>query len=122
MIVYCTYSFILRADVFFTPVHDIQFLDSEGCFDLPTTGILDQFLIQYFSNVHPLLPMLTERDFWDAHAHPNPPHSKMLSLLLVQAMLFAACSVGFNTASQVLLSKFCGLVRAVKNNQSPRLQ
>ncbi|RSL76748.1 hypothetical protein CEP51_009693 [Fusarium floridanum] len=92
MVVYCSYSFITRADVFYTPVQDIEFLNSEGCFELPAPIILDQFLRQYFTNVHPLLPMLNEQDFWDARSRPDPPQSKMLSLLLVQAMLFAACS------------------------------
>ncbi|RMJ08344.1 hypothetical protein CDV36_012053 [Fusarium kuroshium] len=92
MVVYCSYSFITRADVFYTPVQDIEFLNSEGCFELPAPAILDQFLRQYFTNVHPLLPMLSEQDFWDARSRPDPPQSKMLSLLLVQAMLFAACS------------------------------
>ncbi|RTE70049.1 hypothetical protein BHE90_015560 [Fusarium euwallaceae] len=92
MVVYCSYSFITRADVFYTPVQDIEFLNSEGCFELPAPTILDQFLRQYFTNVHPLLPMLSEQDFWDARSRPDPPQSKMLSLLLVQAMLFAACS------------------------------
>ncbi|RSL58705.1 hypothetical protein CEP54_007613 [Fusarium duplospermum] len=92
MVVYCTYSFVARADVFYTPVQDIQFLETEGCFQLPAPMILDQFLQQYFMHVHPLLPMLSELDFWDAYSQPNPAESKTLSLLLIQSMLFASCS------------------------------
>ncbi|KAM5346068.1 hypothetical protein ACJ41O_009073 [Fusarium nematophilum] len=97
MVVYCTYSFVGRANVFYTPVQDIQFLDSEGCFQLPEPVILDQFLRQYFMHVHPLLPMLSELDFWDAYSRPNPPESKTLSLLLIQAMLFASCNLIYDS-------------------------
>ncbi|KAF5026983.1 hypothetical protein F66182_1013 [Fusarium sp. NRRL 66182] len=92
MISYCAFPFISRADVFYTPSQDIQFLDSEGCFELPAARLLDQFFHQYFTNVHPMLPMLSEHDLSEARSGPNPLQSKMMSLLLVQAMLFAACS------------------------------
>lgn len=106
MVVYSTYSFVDRADLFYTSVQDIQFLHSEGCFLLPSPNIMFQFLKHYFMNVHPTLPMLNEAEFWDAYWSPSPPRSKMLRLLPIQAMLFASCNVRFSM-SRISSYTFC---------------
>ncbi|KAH6697413.1 hypothetical protein F5X68DRAFT_226788 [Plectosphaerella plurivora] len=57
---------------------------------------------QYFTHIQPMLPMLSETDFWEAFTTPTPHESKMSSLLLVQSMLFAACStVSSSTLAQL---------------------
>lgn len=94
MVVYCSYSFLTISNMFYVPAQDVRFLDKEDCFRLPARSILDQAIQQYFLHVHPLLPMLSEADFWEAYYSPAPEETKKTSLLLIQAMLFVSCNVG----------------------------
>lgn len=93
MVVYCSYSFLTISNMFYVPAQDVRFLDKEDCFRLPARSILDQAIQQYFLHVHPLLPMLSEADFWEAYYSPAPEETKKTSLLLIQAMLFVSCNV-----------------------------
>lgn len=71
-------------------------LASEGCFSVPVKGILDEFLEKYFVHLHPMLPLLNERKFWDIYAirfHGDQKNGNAISLLLLQAMLFVSCPV-----------------------------
>ncbi|KAH6980793.1 fungal-specific transcription factor domain-containing protein [Ilyonectria sp. MPI-CAGE-AT-0026] len=92
MVVYCSYSFLAISNMFYVPAQDVRFLDKEDCFRLPARSILDQAIQQYFLHVHPLLPMLSEADFWEAYYSPAPEEAKKTSLLLIQAMLFVSCN------------------------------
>ncbi|KAH7126484.1 fungal-specific transcription factor domain-containing protein, partial [Dactylonectria estremocensis] len=91
-VVYCSYPFMTVSNMFYVPARDVRFLDAEDCFRLPTRSILDQAVRQYFLHVHPLLPMLSEVDFWEAYYSPAPDESIKTSLLLMQAMLFVSCN------------------------------
>ncbi|KAF5013797.1 hypothetical protein FDECE_215 [Fusarium decemcellulare] len=90
LIIYCSYSFMSVSNMFYAPQQDVQLLDSKGCFKLPIRSILDCFIEQYFLHVHPLLPVLSESDFWEAYNSPLPPETQRTSLFLIQAMLFAS--------------------------------
>jgi hypothetical protein len=68
----------------------------EGCFLLPSEDLLHKLLESYFKHVHPMLPLLNEKNFWFAYAmkvHYEPQGRKEVSLLLLQAMIFVACNV-----------------------------
>ena len=72
-------------------------LESQGCYRIPSAPVLKTFMHHYFLYVHPMLPVLNEGDFWDLHFPEIQTTSKTRqpSILLLQAMLFAACPVGF---------------------------
>lgn len=75
---------------------DISHLKSQGCFRLPATPILAEFLRHYFMHIHPMLPILREGDFWNTgYADATSNQSQDVPLLLLQAMLFASCSVSY---------------------------
>ncbi|UPK95877.1 hypothetical protein LCI18_006812 [Fusarium solani-melongenae] len=71
---------------------DFNFLQSEGCFHIPPRLVLDDLLNQYFANIHPQLPLLSEAGFWESYRAKDPSWGSKpkLSLLVFQAMLFAA--------------------------------
>ncbi|KAH6869049.1 fungal-specific transcription factor domain-containing protein [Thelonectria olida] len=85
---------------------NVEYLESQGCFRVPTEPILDEFLQHYFLHVHPMLPILNEGDFWNDHSAnailtstkqpPGPP------LLLLQAVLFSSCAFISQETSQAL--------------------
>ncbi|KAF2815567.1 uncharacterized protein BDZ99DRAFT_435984 [Mytilinidion resinicola] len=73
---------------------DINFLERQSCFRIPTQPALDELMREYFLHVHPSLPIINEGDFWDMYTNRDVvlgDHSRM-SLFVFQAMLFAACS------------------------------
>lgn len=74
---------------------DVHFLDLKGCLRLPPKVILDEFMRLYFLHVHPRLPLLDEGSFWTTYCldpAPDPP-DQGISLLLMQAMIFATSAV-----------------------------
>jgi hypothetical protein len=75
---------------------DFNHLNAQGCLRVPSKPILDEFMRHYFLYIHPLLPLLNEADFWNAYdpipsnnANPGTP----VSMLLLQSMMFASCTV-----------------------------
>lgn len=78
---------------------DLIFLESRGCFQVPSEHILIQLLELYFLHVHPMLPILREADFWEALEAEGSGVTGEHSDLLIQAMLFAASPVSYGNAS-----------------------
>ncbi|CRK09379.1 hypothetical protein BN1723_009064, partial [Verticillium longisporum] len=76
------------------PVRDVNVLEAQGCLRVATRSILDEFVEQYFRHVHPFLPILHEGDFWGKYCDsmPSGTFKDGVSLLLLQAMLFASCN------------------------------
>lgn len=76
---------------------DAKCLIDNECFKLPQTVILAEFMKAYFLHVHPLLPLFREGDFWAIGAPETslntPAGTQEMSLLLLQAMLFASSVV-----------------------------
>lgn len=96
------YSFIQCPSLFHLNQNGAANLASEGCFLLPGEDVLDNLLETYFKHVHPMLPLLNEKNFCDTYAikaHYEPQGRKEVSLLLLQAMLFVACNVSILRAS-----------------------
>lgn len=94
-VLYSFYSFLDAKNLQNVLPQDVSYLEMQGCFRVPTKPTLDEFVKQYFLHIHPILPVINEGDFWDLYG-PSPAegsHHTKLSLLLFQAMLFAACAV-----------------------------
>jgi hypothetical protein len=73
---------------------DVNYLESQCCFRVPTPQLLDEFLKQYFLHVHPLTPIIDEQQFWDIYrGRATGLPKRPMSLLVFQAMLFSSCSV-----------------------------
>ncbi|KAL4808628.1 hypothetical protein BDV18DRAFT_167664 [Aspergillus unguis] len=64
---------------------DLAFLSAKGCLSVPDE--LDEFIRQYFLQVHPSTPMIDEADFWRIYQGEEGK----ISLFLFQAVVFAAC-------------------------------
>jgi hypothetical protein len=74
---------------------DIQFLEYKGCFHIPRKPILDDLVREYFLHVHPVLPVLDERLFWEMYIpRGSTAGCKKVPLFVFRAMLFVSCSVG----------------------------
>ncbi|KAL5622356.1 hypothetical protein FOBRF1_001606 [Fusarium oxysporum] len=101
-----------RVEIDHNTVHDAASLSSEGCFDIPVEPVMRRFISHYFLYVHPLLPMLDEGDFWDLQSDSNPANyrNNCPDILLLQAMLFAACQ--FVSEEEVKALGFRGLRQA----------
>ncbi|KAK1237215.1 hypothetical protein MKX07_006094 [Trichoderma sp. CBMAI-0711] len=84
-----TLPFIRPPDLMHVSALDIRFMQLNGCFDLPSMPILNEFIRIYFLHVHPIIPLLDEGDFWDSYSCAN---EKRISLLVFQAIIFAACA------------------------------
>jgi hypothetical protein len=74
---------------------DIAFLNKKGCFQLPQNLLLNGFVRKYFLYVHPFLPFLDEGTFWDIYCQRQSAklNNETIPLLILQANLFASCSV-----------------------------
>lgn len=96
-VVYNYYPFLSLDNLHNCMPQDVDFMEAEGCFHLPTRAILDQIVRQYFLHVHPLLPLLNEGDFWDMYYNKRTEGEEpaKLSLLVFQAIIFASCNVSF---------------------------
>ncbi|ETR99383.1 hypothetical protein M419DRAFT_37839 [Trichoderma reesei RUT C-30] len=82
-----TLPFIRPPDLLHVSALDIRFMQLNGCFDLPSMPILNEFIRIYFLHVHPIIPLLDEGEFWDSYSCAN---EKRISLLVFQAIIFAA--------------------------------
>lgn len=83
-------AFIIDPDLSKLPPDDVSFLRQQGCLNVPPRPILDEFIREYFLHVHPMLPLMDECVFWEQYGQKK----NKLSLFLIQAMMFASCSVG----------------------------
>ncbi|KAB5549975.1 cutinase transcription factor 1 beta [Coniochaeta sp. 2T2.1] len=93
-IVYSYYPFLNISNLTHILPQDVNYLESQGCFRVPTRAVLDEFVQQYFLHVHPLLPLFNEGDFWDVYCQQGPPGApqQRMSLLVFQALIFATCN------------------------------
>ncbi|KAM5358159.1 hypothetical protein ACJZ2D_015547 [Fusarium nematophilum] len=87
--------------------NDFSHLNSRGCLRVPAKPILDGFIRHYFLYVHPLLPLLNEADFWDSYDATDIDagvscSGTPVSMLLLQAMMFASCTFVPQESLQVL--------------------
>lgn len=91
---YGTLPFIATPDLGHLSPLDVRFMQLNGCFELPPMPILNELVRMYFLHTHPTVPLLDEGDFWDSFSCSN---GEKISLLLFQAMVFAACAVSLES-------------------------
>lgn len=82
---YSTYNFIDAGHLNQLSHADVSYLTEKGCLTLPSETALDEFFRQYFAHIHPIIPLLSEAEFWASDAR--------IPLLLVRAILFIASPV-----------------------------
>lgn len=98
-ILFSSFSFLAHLDLEVRNIKDsaITALESQGCLSVPMKPILDDLLKHYFLHIHPMLPLLNEAEFWESYdtksAEGDLDEKPRFSLLLLQAMLFASCTV-----------------------------
>lgn len=92
---YSYYDFIEAESFSHLASDDFKFLEFKGCFHLPAKHILDKFVEQYFKYVHPALPLVDEREFFELYEgnRQRRKSSKKVPLFLFRCMLFASASV-----------------------------
>lgn len=90
------YSFLHLRNLATLQPDDVRYLEAKGCLHVPTSPYIDQFIRHYFLYVHPCMPILDEGDFWDMYSSKPDETNKAhgISLLVFQAMLFGASTVG----------------------------
>ena len=94
-VIYSYYPFLKLDILSHMSSQDVNFLEIQGCFRVPTRPALDEFIREYFLHIHPTLPMIDEGDFWDMYTNRgiSPIERPCISLFVFQAMLFASSSV-----------------------------
>ncbi|KAJ3459989.1 hypothetical protein MRS44_010856 [Fusarium solani] len=95
-VLYLDYHFLSIGNLANMPSEEIDFLDIQGCLLVPRRQTMDSIVQQYFLYVHPLLPLLDEQSFWNIYSRrwaAADASGPKISLLVFQALLFAACNV-----------------------------
>lgn len=93
-VLYTHHSFLKNNDFTCTQARDLRLLETEGCLHVPISRAFDDFVHKYFVYVHPLLPIVDEAAFWRAYeGDQNLGREGAISLVLIQAMLFASSHV-----------------------------
>ncbi|RYC79927.1 hypothetical protein BFJ63_vAg17193 [Fusarium oxysporum f. sp. narcissi] len=82
------YAFLQVPDTKDLLPQDLAFLVSQGCFVVPQRAALDDFLRQYFLHVHPMLPILNEKDFWLSYNSVDNDVEYEMPMLVLQGILF----------------------------------
>ncbi|CBF84227.1 Zn(II)2Cys6 transcription factor [Aspergillus nidulans FGSC A4] len=70
---------------------DLAFLAAKGCLSVPVETLLDEFVRQYFLQVHPSSPVVDEAEFWHIYKNSQTAagRGKKISLFVFQAVIFA---------------------------------
>lgn len=89
LVPYSNYNFVDAGSLNELSHIDVTYLTEKGCLTLPGEIALEEFFHQYFSHLHPIIPLLSEAEFWAADAR--------VPLLLIQAVLFITSPVGSPT-------------------------
>ncbi|KAF5987326.1 cutinase transcription factor 1 beta [Fusarium coicis] len=97
-VLYTTQPFLALPDLRVLPEEDVEFLELNRCFHLPVRTVQEEFINQYFLYLHPYYPLVDEKEFWDMYMGEETDDGigKPMSLLVFQAMLFAASALLFD--------------------------
>lgn len=94
MVLYSHYRYLSVGNLHSISHQDVSYLEAQGCLHVPTCPTLDNFVEQYFAQMHVLLPLIHEGEFWDMYSDEGDAvPRRTISLLVFQAMLFASCTV-----------------------------
>ncbi|KAF3393962.1 hypothetical protein F1880_004799 [Penicillium rolfsii] len=88
---YSYYSFLRAPNLGCLQSADRSFLEAQESLHVPTGPILEAVMSRYFLYVHPCLPVINEAEFWPM-LYQEASVKSSFSLLVFQAMIFAACS------------------------------
>lgn len=91
LVPYSNYNFVDAGSLYQLSHIDVAYLTEKGCLNLPAETALEEFFHQYFSHIHPIIPLVSEAEFWAADAR--------IPLLLIRAMLFISSPVSSLMAS-----------------------
>jgi len=91
------YEFLSLATCSRLPQYDMESGNREDCLLIPKHPLLDELIQEYFLHVHPNLPVMDESEFWDVY---HGTSTKSISLMCLQAMIFAGSSVCMTKISQ----------------------
>ncbi|KAM0079797.1 hypothetical protein ACKRZS_008056 [Fusarium odoratissimum] len=116
------YAFLQVPDTKDLLPQDLAFLVSQGCFVVPQRAALDDFLRQYFLHVHPMLPILNEKDFWlsynsllyDFSVEKSCIAIAQASLLLAHTHLIPRCIAGNKPLGSIWLGIAISYARVAK--------
>lgn len=92
LVPYSNYNFVDAGSLYQLSHIDVAYLTEKGCLNLPAETALEEFFHQYFSHIHPIIPLVSEAEFWAADAR--------IPLLLIRAMLFISSPVSSPMASR----------------------
>lgn len=103
VVLFSCYPFIQADTLGRLSSNDISFLEQRGCFHLPARSALEEFVREYFSHVHPILPVLNEASFWrvTSSRYPLCREQHGMSLFLLQAILFISCPVSHSNRESI---------------------
>ncbi|KAH7386394.1 hypothetical protein BKA64DRAFT_142607 [Cadophora sp. MPI-SDFR-AT-0126] len=93
--IYTYFDFLEAETLSHIAPEDFKFLEYKGCFHLPARPLLDDLVKEYFLHVHPVLPIIDEKAFWEMYFPPEgggkrSGHRK-IPLFVFRAMLFVSC-------------------------------
>lgn len=77
---------------------DMEFLKRKGALELPDKDSLDECITCYFGVFHPFFPIIDRSDFLGRYKESIQTHEPTAagpSLLLLQGIIFTACSVSY---------------------------
>ncbi|KAF9891856.1 hypothetical protein FE257_003341 [Aspergillus nanangensis] len=101
---YTVYKFLDFRGAASLPREDVAFLSSKGSLAVPERGLMNEFIRQYFLQIHPSMPVLDEAEVWDIYEQRDgETDAGRISLFVFQALLFSSCPY----VSQETLQK-CG--------------
>lgn len=94
-VLYSAQSFLTLGNLRDLAEQDVDFLELNRCFHLPTRTVQEEFIYHYFLYLHPYYPLIPEKDFWNMYLgrYTDGEEKQTMPLLVFQAMLFAASSV-----------------------------
>ena len=94
-VIFSYHSFLTLKELPKLPPEDVRYLEIKGCLHVPSGVHLDEFMRRYFLHVHPCMPVLDEREFWKTYSswQDDEKGPNGISMLVFQAMLFAASAV-----------------------------
>jgi len=59
-VMYSYYPFLKLGSISKLSPQEVNFLEAQGCFRVPSRPILDEFIREYFLHMHPMLPIINE--------------------------------------------------------------
>jgi hypothetical protein len=85
LVPYSNYNFVDAGSLYQLSHIDVTYLTEKGCLALPAETALEEFFHQYFSHIHPIIPLVSEAEFWAVDAR--------IPLQLIRAILFISSPV-----------------------------